>query len=68
MRHRTSNFGKTWTRTETQTIRILSKKRTPTKLIASRLGRTQSATLRKARELGVSLKLVTKSSNGRKRH
>ena len=67
MRH-TMNAGKVWTRTESKTIRILAKRRTPTKLIASRLGRTQLATQRKARQLGISLKLVTRSSNGRKRH
>ncbi|RDI45150.1 hypothetical protein [Aquicella lusitana] len=60
---RSINSGKPWTRTESQKIKSLTQKNLPPRSIASQLGRSEGATLKKMRELGIRSK--SKTTTGR---
>lgn len=59
-----SNSRKPWTHEEEQKLRELVRKNTPTRIIALKLGRSESAIYAKAAELRVSLKPTNRSPYG----
>jgi hypothetical protein len=62
-----SNHGKPWTPQEVQRLRELTKGNTPTRLIASKLGRTEDAVRSKAGEKGISLEPHNQSPYNRRK-
>ncbi len=59
-----SNSRKPWTHAEEQKLRELARGNTPTRIIALKLGRSESAIYAKAAELGISLKPTNRSPYG----
>ncbi len=63
----TSNSGKQWTSQDIKKLNDLSQGNTPTRLIALKLGRTESAVRSKANEKDISLKPVNQSPYNRQK-
>lgn len=56
----------TWTPEQLSQLKELAKANTPTRIIALKLGKTESAIFSKAQELNISLKPVNQSPYNRK--
>jgi hypothetical protein len=56
MAKKPSNQGKPWTSKDVSELDTLAKQNVPTRLIASKMGRTLEAIYRKAKQKGISLK------------
>jgi hypothetical protein len=63
----TRNSGKHWTRQETNELKDLAQRNTPTRVIGLKLGRSAGAVQTKASNEGVSLKPSNQSPYGTKR-
>lgn len=61
------NSGKSWTKKEIGSLKVLSRQNTPTRVIGLKLGRTPSAVYSKASELNITLKPVNKSPYNRRK-
>ena len=62
-----SNQGKPWTSTDMSELDTLAKENIPTRLIASKMGRTLEAIYRKAKQKGISLKSTGQLPYGTKK-
>lgn len=61
------NHGTRWTDNNLQELQKLANGNTPTRLIANKLGRSESSVRAKAQEMGVSLKPTNQSPYNRKK-
>ena len=62
----TKNHGKPWTTQDVRDLKTLVRQNTPTRVIALKLGRTESAIYAKASDEGVSLAPTNQSPYGTK--
>ena len=67
MAKRPANTGKPWTTADVRQLKQLAKENTPTRVIALKLGRTESAVYSKAQTEGVSLKPTNQSPYNRRK-
>jgi hypothetical protein len=63
----TRNTGKTWSKADNFTLKVLAKGDTPTRVIGLKLGRSESAIYSQASKLGVNLKPTNQSPYGTKK-
>lgn len=61
MARKPRNHKKSWTKQETDQLRALAEKNTPTRLLGLKLGRTDSSIYSKAHREGISLGPVNQS-------
>jgi hypothetical protein len=66
MAKKASNQGKLWTSKDVSELDTLAKQNMPTRLIASKMGRTLEAIYRKAKQKGISLKSIGQLPYGTK--
>jgi hypothetical protein len=66
MAKKASNQGKLWTSKDVSELDTLAKHNMPTRLIASKMGRTLEAIYRKAKQKGISLKSIGQLPYGTK--
>jgi hypothetical protein len=62
-----SNQGKPWTGKDVSELDTLAKQNVPSRLIASKMGRTLEAIYRKAKQKGISLKSTDHLPHGTKK-
>jgi hypothetical protein len=62
-----TNHGKSWSKTDVQSLRQLARENTPTRVIGLKLGRTPDAVQAKASDENVSLKPTNQSPYNRKK-
>ena len=67
MAKKPSNHGSSWSRNDTKALKELAKQNTPTRVIALKLGRTESSIRGKAALENVSLKPTNQSPNNRRK-
>jgi len=67
MAKKPSNQGKPWTGKDVSELDTLAKQNVPTRLIASKMGRTLEAIYRKAKQKGISLKSTDQLPYGTKK-
>jgi hypothetical protein len=66
MAKKSPNQGKAWTGKDVSELDRLAKQNVPTRLIASKMGRTVEAIYRKAKQKGISLKSTSQLPHGTK--
>ncbi len=67
MARKPKNHGESWTKADDRQLKTLVRQNTPTRLIASKLGRTKGAVYQHASSIGASLRPTNQSPNNRRK-
>jgi hypothetical protein len=67
MARKPKNHGESWTKADDRQLKTLVRQNTPTRLIASKLGRTEGAVYQHASSIGASLRPTNQSPNNRRK-
>ena len=67
MARKPKNHGESWTKADDRQLKTLVRQNTPTRLIASKLGRTEGAIYQHASSIGASLRPTNQSPNNRRK-
>jgi hypothetical protein len=67
MARKPKNHGESWTKADDRQLKTLVRQNTPTRLIASKLGRTEGAVYQHASSIGASLRPINQSPNNRRK-